>query len=126
MAWNGPIDGDYSNCDFSRGPWTGGIMVLNHDEVVYVLTQLPAIIDGYTPQQGDPVEPGDMYIHNTYNSDYSNNWEKAINGDTFSVIKSYDPEVNTQGIDEQGIIPEEGRPVEEPVTPEEPTPEEGA
>lgn len=113
MAWNGPVNGDYSNCDFNKPPWVGGCAVLTHEEVVFVWE---------TTEQFRVQKPwDDSYIVSEYNKFV--NWEKAINGDTYNVIKTYDFEVNTLGIDENGVVqpaePVEETPTEEPIPSEE-------
>jgi hypothetical protein len=97
MPWNGPIGGtDYSNCDFTKAPWQSGCMTLTHDEVLFVIENIAPFEEEYGSDT------------NTIVSKYNNltGYEKAINGDTYAVIKQYDPTVNTQGIDSNGIIPE--------------------
>ena len=104
MSWNGPIGGtDYTNVDFSKAPWAAGIMTLSHDEVMFVIDALPPIEEEFLPDTN-------MVI-----SKYNNltGYEKAINGDTYAVIKSYDPAVNTLGIDANGVVqPPEETPTE--------------
>ena len=123
MTWNGPVQGDYTGVDFTKGPWAGGIMTLSHDECIHVLDACKPIIEDYDPKNnmGQPIS--DMYVQSRYNE---LDWQYAINGDTYAVIKGYNPEVNELGINESGIIqpepeqlPEE--PTEEPPAEEEPT-----
>ena len=97
-------------------PYVGGIMTLTHEECVNVKGECEVILDNFVPDRYNPT-PDNVYVISRYNqlSDY----KEAINGDTYNVVMMYDEEYNTQGIDENGIIPE---PVEE--TPEEPTEEE--
>jgi hypothetical protein len=113
MAWNGPVNGDWSKCDFTKAPFQAGVMVLTHEEVLFVIENIKPFEDQY----GSDVNS----IVGAYNGLTS--YEKAINGDTYSVIKGYNPEINTQGINAGGIIPE---PVVEevPVEPEAPVEEE--
>lgn len=97
MAWNGPAGGtDWSTCDFTKPPWVAGVAELSHEEVMFVIDALPPIEEEFLPDTN-------MVI-----SKYNNltGYEKAINGDTYAVIKQYDPAVNTQGISENGIVPE--------------------
>jgi hypothetical protein len=104
MSWNGPIGGtDWSNVDFNKAPWQSGVMTLSHDEVLFVKENIAP----FEEQYGTDV--------NTIVSKYNNltAYEKAINGDTYAVIKSYDPTVNTLGINENGIVQPE-----QPVTEE--------
>lgn len=103
MPWNGPIDGDWSKCDFTKGPFAGGVMELTHDEVLFVQETAAPIAVGH--------EQDDFYIISQYN--IAVNYEKAVNGDTWAVIKQYDPAVNTMGINENGVVmPEETQPEE--------------
>jgi len=115
MTWNGPIDGDYTNVDFTQGPWTNGtIMTLNHDECLHVIQGCQTVVDNYDPNQnyGDPIS--DTKIHSGYNKI---DFHYAINWDTYLTIKNYDPTINTLGINETGII----QPEPEPQPEEEPT-----
>jgi hypothetical protein len=125
MTWNGPIDGDYSNCDFTKGPWAAGVMTLSHDECIHVLQGCQTVIDNYDPKDHDNQPADDFYVQSEYNK---LDWQYAINGDTYAVVKTYNTEFNTQGVNESGIIPEpevfEPEPTPEAPT-EEPTPEEG-
>ena len=114
MAWNGPINGDWSNVDWNAGPWANKVCVLTHEECVYVITECNKIIADYQPSydHGNPY-PTDAYILDKY--DNLDNWEKPIQGMTYDILKQYDPEINTLGINENGIIypevpevPEEG------------------
>lgn len=116
MPWNGPIGGtDYSNCDFTKPPWTNGIMELNHEEVMIVIEALPPIEAEFGTNTN--------VVVGTYNQ--LTGYEQSINGDTYDCIKTYNPEVNTLGINEFGIIqPEEEEPPTDP-EPEEPQEEEG-
>jgi hypothetical protein len=93
--WNGPLKGDWSKVDFSKPPWANGIAELTHEEVLFVIETCKQFT-------GD-----DFNIQSRYNE--STNYEKAINGDTYAIIKQYDPLVHTLGIDANGII----KPVEE-------------
>ena len=116
--WNGPIGGtDYSKCDFNKGPWVGGCMELTHEEVLFVWE---------TTEQFRVQKPwDDFYIVSQYNIFVK--YEKAVNGDTYNVIKTYDPEVNLLGINEFGIIKPDEAPISEEINPtvEEPTAVEG-
>jgi hypothetical protein len=109
MAWNCPVGGDWSKVDFNKAPWVIGIAEHTHEEVLFVLDAIADISVGH--------ENDDFYIQSQFN--LRNNYEKAINYETYMCIKGYNPEVNLLGIDENGIIlpvvgePEE--PVEEPV-----------
>lgn len=95
MAWNGPIGGtDYSTCDFTKAPWVSGIAELTHEEVLFVIEACSEIEVGH--------ETDDFYIQSRYNE--LTGYEKAINGETYFCIKGYNPEINTLGIDANGII----------------------
>lgn len=99
--WNGPKNGtDWSTVDFTKPGWVNGVMELTHEEVVHVLTETQRIIDEFNPDN-EFSNPSDEYVVPEYNK---SDWEKCINGDTYNIIKQYDPEVNTQGIDANGII----------------------
>lgn len=104
MAWNGWGEGIES--DFTKAPWVSGVMTLTHEEVLHVLEQTQIIIDAFVADKGyEP--PANEWVVPRYNE---LDWAKCINGDTYAVIKSYNPEVNTLGIDANGIVQE---PVEE-------------
>jgi hypothetical protein len=106
MPWNGPINGtDYSVCDFTKAPWTGGVMILTHEECVFVLETVEnEVRPQYQPQMWEPQEPSDFWLQSEYNKIVL--WEKGINGDTYAVIKGYDPEIHSLGINENGIVQE--------------------
>ena len=117
MAWNSSVNGDWSHADFSKAPWTGGVMTLTHEEVLHVQTETQKIIAAYAPKHEESTTPDDnTYVVPKYNE---LDWEKCINGDTYAVIKGYNPEVNILGIDANGII----LPIEEPVIEETPVEE---
>lgn len=92
--WNGPINGNWEACDFTKPPFTGGCAELTHEEVLYVIESLPPIEEEFLPDTN--------MVISKYNQ--LSNWEKAINGDTYNVIKGYNPEIHTLGIDANGII----------------------
>ena len=104
--WNGPIDGNWGTCDFTKPPFAGGCAELTHEEVLYVIESLPPIEEEFLPNL-------DVVI-SKYNQ--LSNWEKAINGDTYNVIKGYDPEINTLGIDANGIIIPIETPIDEEIS----------
>lgn len=112
MPWNSAVNGDWSQADFSKAPWVGGVMELTHDEVMHVKTETQVIIESYILTNGT-TPPDNEWVVPRYNE---LDWEKCINGDTYAVIKQYDPEFCTMGIgaDGQIIMPEE--PIEEPTT----------
>jgi hypothetical protein len=117
MAWNGSVNGDWSNVDFSKPPWVAGIAELTHDEVVFVQDTIENDVrPTYQPQIGDPTEPSDFWLQSQYN--IYTQWEKPINGDTYFCIKGYDRSVNTNGINANGIIQPEP-PVDETTPPQE-------
>jgi hypothetical protein len=121
MTWNGPIEGDYTNVDFGKAPWTQEVMALSHDECMHVKDKFEEIITTYDPNDnwGSPIT--DSYIYIAYNN---SDWTYAINTATQSVINAYNPEINTLGINESGIIQPEPEPEPEPEEPiEEPTEE---
>jgi hypothetical protein len=101
----------FNATDSTQPPFTQGIMTLTHDECVMVKEKCQVIIENFVPDIYNPA-PSEHDVVSTYNIEC--NFEEAINGDTYSVLTAYDTEYNTQGINENGIIPE---PVEE--TPEE-------
>jgi hypothetical protein len=112
MTWNGPIDGDYTNVDFTKGPWTDNeCMTLAHDECIHVLEGCKQVIDDYDPaaNYGDPIS--DTKIHSGYNK---LDWQYAINWTTYNALKGYNPEVNAEGTDAAGVIQPEPEPIEEP------------
>jgi hypothetical protein len=129
MPFNGPIDGDYTNVDFTEGPWTDHVcMTLTHEECLQVLAKFEEIIAAYKPEEnyGDPLS--EMTLHSSYNKD---DWQYAINNKTFLAARSYNPEFNTLGINDSGVVleeevvePEEPMEEEETIFPEETTPEE--
>ena len=99
--WNGPVNGSYAECDFTQPPWVAGCATLTHEEVVFVKETIAPFVEER------PYD--DFYAVSSYNN--ATAYEKAINGETYAVIKQYDVEINTLGIDGAGII----LPVEEPV-----------
>jgi hypothetical protein len=128
MPFNGPIDGDYSNCDWKEAPWVDKIMVFNHDECLFILGRIQEVIEAYNPDDNEGSPISDSIIHSDYNN---SDWEYAISWSTFLTLRQYNPEYNTQGINEDGIIPEpeveepeEPTEEEETIFPEETTPEE--
>lgn len=122
MPFNGPIDGtDYTNVDFSKGPWANECMTLTHDEVLMVKEKCQKIIDEYEPQAPYFEPVNDMYVISHYCQ--LDKYEYAINGNTYTPVMAYDPEINTLGIDIGGIVyPEPEQLPEEPT--EEPPAEE--
>jgi hypothetical protein len=114
MAWNGWGEG--LNPDYTKPPWVGGVMTLTHEEVLHVIEVTSQIIEEYQEANNGATPPDSEYVVPEYNK---KDWAYCINGDTYAVIKGYDPAVNTLGIDASGIV----QPVEEPV--EEPVPTEG-
>lgn len=112
----------FNEKDYTKAPWVSGCMTLTNEECVEVKENINDIVEEFEPDNYTPY-PTEMYIISTYNE---LDWSKAINAETYTTISAYNPEYNTQGIDENGIIPE---PVEEPeeetpTEPEEPTEEE--
>lgn len=105
MAWNGPIKGDWSKVNYDAAPWNNEVCALTHEEVLYVIGALPEIEAEFLPDTN--------MVISKFNALTA--WEKCINGVTYAVIKAYDPEVNTLGINENGIITEvvEETPLEE-------------
>jgi hypothetical protein len=101
----------------NQPPFTAGIMTLIHEECVYVKTKCDEIITKYQPvNPWESTTPTDDYVISTYNG--IDGWKKAINGETYAVIKQYDPLVHTLGIDGNGIVqPVEEEPVEESIAP---------
>jgi hypothetical protein len=113
--WNCPVNGNWADptIDYSKPPWVAGVAVLTHEQVLFVQEKCEIVKAAYAPKIGEPAEPSDEYVQAEYNKLV--NFEQAVNGQTFAVIKSYDPTVNTLGIDENGIV-----------QPEQPVTEEGA
>lgn len=111
MAFNGLTNGD-----FTKAPWASGILTLTDEECVYVIEKCKEVAENFEPSDVFP-QLIDSYIISNYNK--IDNWEKAINGDTYNILLGYNPEVNTQGIDNDGIVPEpvieEVPPTEDPV-----------
>lgn len=108
MAWNGPIDGNWNTVDFSAAPWNDGIMTLTHEEVLYVQTQCNAIVEAYMAANNGATPPDNEYVIPRYNEQ---DWHYCVNGKTYAVLKSYDPTINSLGINENGIVTEE-QPIE--------------
>jgi hypothetical protein len=102
MAWNGPVNGDYTNCDWTKAPWAAVCAELTHEEVLFVIEALPAIEAKYLPDTN--------MVIGQYNQ--LTGYEKAINGQTYPVIKQYDPLVHTLGINENGIILPDETPID--------------
>lgn len=108
----------FNTDNYSQPPYINGIMTLTHDECVKVKTKCQEIVDAYKPTDRDPL-PTMIYVVSTYNE--SNNYQEAINGDTYGAVELYNPEVNTQGISpeyENGIVPEPVIEEEQPEAPE--------
>lgn len=97
-------------------------MPLTHDECLTVKLECEEIVEKFVPSP-DYMDVTQFYVVAKYNESEPNH---PINGDTYDVISYYDEEHNTQGIDENGIIPEpvEETPAEETEEPTEETPEE--
>jgi hypothetical protein len=112
MPFNGPIDGDYSEVDFTKAPWVNEIMPLTHDECVQVIGVCEEIKEGGNPNGAVDAN----FVVSEYNM---KDWQYAISLDTYTTLEGYDLEVNTLGIDENGIIQPEV--IEEEPTPEEPS-----
>jgi hypothetical protein len=110
----------FNSTDFYKAPWAAGIMTLTHEECIYVLEKCQVIIDNYDPANNMYQPISNDYVQVEYNR---LDWTKGINGDTYGVLVGYDPEVNTLGINENGIVYPEviEPPIEEPTeTPETP------
>lgn len=91
-----PFNG-LSNADFSQAPWQSGVMTLTHDECVYVKEKCAEVAASYEPENSwESPNPDKTYIISQYNQ--IDNWEKAINGDTYDVLQGYDVETQTEGI----------------------------
>jgi hypothetical protein len=109
MAWNGW--GPDLNPDYTKPPWTSGVMTLTHEEVIHVQTVCAQIVADYQTANNGATPDDNTYVVPEYNK---SDWSKCINGDTYAVIKGYNPEINLLGIDENGIIqPVEEQPTEE-------------
>ena len=92
--------------DYSKQPFIAGCATLTHGEVVYVKGHCEQIIADYVPvERWDGATPTDEYVVDKYNN--IDSYQKAINVDTYRIVMSYDPTINTQGINEGGIVPEE-------------------
>lgn len=91
----------FNSTDFTKAPWTSGIMTLTHEEVLHVKTATEKIEAEYNPANNNYEPVSDFYVQSEYNKI---DWKKGVNGDTYSVIKQYDAEVNKLGINEQGIV----------------------
>jgi hypothetical protein len=123
MSWNSVIDGDWGKANLMQPPWTGGVMTLSHEEVLQVQTEVVKIVAAYVPAPEfsySPVPPDNEYIVPKYNQ---LDWEKCINGDTYAVIKQYDPSINLWGINNNGVVPDPDAVPEQPNV-EEPVPSE--
>ena len=101
MAWNGWGEG--LNPDYTKPPWTGGVMTLTHAEVLHVIDKMKVLADAFVEANGY-YPPANEYLVPEYNKA---DWTKCINGDTYAVIRQYDPLVHTLGINESGIVVEE-------------------
>jgi hypothetical protein len=109
--------------DYEQPPYQNGVMTLTHDEVVEVQDACKKIYEEFVPSSEFPVCDEHILV-SRYN--ISTNFEKAVNGDTYTPISVYNPEYNTQGISPD--YPEYGFIVPEPVVeePEAPVEEETA
>lgn len=94
----------FNSTDFTKAPWANGIMTLTHEECLSVLEGCKLAEENYTPEDNEGYPITDFYILSRYNMI---DWTKSINGDTYSVLKQYNVEVNKLGINEQGIVQEE-------------------
>jgi hypothetical protein len=95
MPFNGPIDGNWDNVDYTAAPWGGECMTLTHEECLQVLAGLKKAEEEYDPARHNGEALTDIHLL----SDYCNqDWEFAINWETLMQLKSYDPEVNTEGL----------------------------
>lgn len=120
MAWNGPTGGtDWSTCDFSKPAWVAGVMTLSHEEVLHVQEVSGQIIADYQAANNGATPPDMEYVLPEYNK---KDWEKCVNGDTYAVIKGYDPSINLWGINANGIVPDPNAVPEEPPMEETPNP----
>lgn len=115
----------FNTDDYTKPPFIGGIMTLTNDETIKVKEGCQKAIDEFVPDRYTPVFD-DIYVVSSYNQ--STDYKELINGDTYHTAMQYDAEINTQGINENGIVPEleveeqPEEPTEEPTeTPEEPT-----
>lgn len=95
----------FNSTDFTKAPWAAGIMTLTHAECIHVLDGQQTIRDNYDPADNDGQAISDVYVQSEYNKI---DWTKGVNGDTFAVLMQYDREVNLLGINEFGIVQEEG------------------
>jgi hypothetical protein len=80
--------------DYTKPPWTSGVMTLTHEECVEVKQKCQEIIDTFVPTPEQPVADT-FYVVSRYNQ---LDWTKAINGDTYEALQAYDPETMTGGI----------------------------
>lgn len=124
MPFNGPIDGDYTNVDFGKAPWTQECMTLTHEECLQVLEGFETVIANYDPTIDNNGPISEMLLHSGYNK---LDWQYAISWATFTTLRAYNPEINLLGIDITGIVypepePQPEEPTEEPPA-EEPTEE---
>jgi hypothetical protein len=101
MPFNGPIDGDYTNVDLNKAPWTSECMTLTHEECLHVLDGIKQVIENYDPSTNYGQPLSDSQTHSDYNR---LDWQYAISWDTYTTLKQYDPEVHKDGITEQGIV----------------------
>jgi hypothetical protein len=101
MPFNGPIDGNDESVDYNKAPWTSEIATLTHDECLHVLDGIKQVIENYDPaaNYGEPLS--DLQTHSDYNR---LDWQYAINWNTYTLLKQYDPEVHKDGINENGIV----------------------
>jgi hypothetical protein len=110
MAWNSSVNGDWSTADFSKAPWVSGVMTLTHEEVLHVIIETQKIIENFKVTSNFSIPDDNTYVVPRYNE---LDWEKCINGDTYAVIKGYDPEINISGIDANGIVIPNDPPIDE-------------
>lgn len=110
MAWNGWGEG--IETDWNAAPWTNEVMTLTHEEVLHVLTETQRIIDEFKVSSNFGA-PTDEYVVPKYNE---SDWTKCINGLTYNVIKEYNPEVNTLGIESTGIVIPNETPIDEEIS----------
>jgi hypothetical protein len=111
----------FNTTDTTKAPYTGECMTLTNEEVISVQDECAKVNETFTPDDFTPVLT-DSWTIARYNE--SNNYQEAINGATYDVVKVYERDFNTQGIDINGIIPEPQP--EEPEQTEEETTDENA
>lgn len=101
----------FNKDNYDVAPFANGIMTLTHEECVYVIEKTNEVRETYIPEENFL----DIASYTISNYNKIDNWEKAINGDTYNCLQGYNIEENKYGINTYGIIYEAPEVEEAPV-----------